>query len=360
MPWDITGNVGTNPNPPSNNFLGTTDNQSFAIRTGNVERVRVDTAGQVGIGAVPDKPLTIQAQRTGQELVGFKDPSGITKWHINQNLGGVFSGLNFVETAVADGRLFLKAGGNVGIGTTDPLSLLSVAIPGESEKVQIGANPGGAGFVLLLGPNAVPHVQVSFQTSAPDGGAIGIAGPLGLPIIELTGNAASADSGVVAVTDAAGARANQVKASMFVDPTTGVGTIVAGVKNFRVPNPSQPDTDIVYACIEGPEAAAYVRGTAHLINGSGAISLPDHFVTVVEPDSMTIQLTPLSSDSRGLAVVHKDSDNIAVRELQQGTGSYDFDWEVKGVRKGHRNYKVVRPRSEMALTGVGPARLTSD
>jgi hypothetical protein len=35
--------------------------------------------------------------------------------------------------------------------------------------------------------------------------------------------------------------------------------VEANVKNFRVAHPTQPDMDIVYACIEGPEAAAYVQ-----------------------------------------------------------------------------------------------------
>jgi hypothetical protein len=97
--------------------------------TGKVSALGALTVtGNVGIGmASPDRPLTIQAQGTGQELISFKDPSGATKWHINQDLDGSKPGLNFVETLVADGRLFLKAGGNVGIGTTTPGARLDVA-----------------------------------------------------------------------------------------------------------------------------------------------------------------------------------------------------------------------------------------
>jgi hypothetical protein len=53
------------------------------------------------------------------------DCEGTTKWHINQNFNGN-SGLNFVETGVADGRLFIQAGGNVGVGTTTPTNTLHV------------------------------------------------------------------------------------------------------------------------------------------------------------------------------------------------------------------------------------------
>jgi hypothetical protein len=76
----------------------------------------------VGIGTTnPSRwPLTIRASGISEELISFQDPSGQTRWHINQNLGGSSPGLNFVETGVADGRLFHQAGGNVGIGIINP------------------------------------------------------------------------------------------------------------------------------------------------------------------------------------------------------------------------------------------------
>ncbi|NJL74263.1 MAG: hypothetical protein HC892_03680 [Saprospiraceae bacterium] len=34
-----------------------------------------------------------------------------------------------------------------------------------------------------------------------------------------------------------------------------------------------------------------------------------------------------------------------MKELMKGTGNYAFDWEVKGVRKGYEDYKVIQDRS---------------
>ena len=45
--WSILGNAGT---AVATNFLGTTDAIDFAIRTNNTERIRVTSAGNVGIG----------------------------------------------------------------------------------------------------------------------------------------------------------------------------------------------------------------------------------------------------------------------------------------------------------------------
>jgi hypothetical protein len=94
-----------------------------------------------------------------------------------------------------------------------------------------------------------------------------------------------------------------------------------------------------------------------LINGEAIISLPDHFTNVANPEGMTIQVTPLSVDSLGLAVVTKRLSGIEVKELQRGTGNYAFDWEVKCGRKGHEDYRVIRPRTEMATSA--PAKTSS-
>jgi hypothetical protein len=72
-------------------------------------------------------------------------------------------------------------------------------------------------------------------------------------------------------------------------------------------------------------------------------------VSVTARTGITVHITPLSSDSLGLAVVEKRPDAIVVQELHNGTGSYDFDWEIKSVRKGHESYQIVRPSNEMAL-----------
>jgi len=156
------------------------------------------------------------------------------------------------------------------------------------------------------------------------------------------------------VTDAAGAAAGTSKVQLAVN-ANGKGQVTADVKNFRVPNPAQADTDIVYACIEGPEAAAYVRGTAELINGACTIALPDHFATVIEQIGMTVHVTPLSAESLGLTVVEKSPKSLVVQELHQGAGTYSFDWEVKGIRKGYEDYQVIRPQSERSLAQHLPA-----
>ena len=47
MPWEITGNTNTN---EQTNFIGTTDQHAFVIKTNGTEAIRVDPTGNVGVG----------------------------------------------------------------------------------------------------------------------------------------------------------------------------------------------------------------------------------------------------------------------------------------------------------------------
>ena len=127
------------------------------------------------------------------------------------------------------------------------------------------------------------------------------------------------------------------------------GMMGAPLKNFFMDHPYDDTKQIWYACIEGPEAAAYERGTAELVNGEAFIPFSEHFEIVMNPESMTVNLTPNSAESLGLAVVEKTEKGIRVKELFKGTGNYSFDWEAKAVRKGYEDYKVIRPKSDMQI-----------
>jgi hypothetical protein len=186
---------------------------------------------------------------------------------------------------------------------------------------------GGAyvGVVLTFGPNGNWNTFLTAPTGYPNHGALGVADAAGNP-----------------------------QAGMAVDGS-GYGVVWADIKNFRVPDPDDPTRDIWYGCIEGPELAMYVRGTARLVNGRARIELPDHFRKLADEQGMTVQLTPLSPDSKGLCVVRKGLDGIEVAELLNGRGNYEFDWRVEAVRKEHRDFQVYRPWDEALPGGTDPA-----
>ena len=229
--------------------------------------------------------------------------------------------------------LTLTADGKVGIGTTNPDAALTV----HNGPVHVSA------------PDGSPRVSLQYNADSGTGSAwfYNSGGSLASTIGTLFGD----NGGMRAIRASDGSP----RCEVAVDGN-GNGIVVADIKSFRTENPVDPATDIYYACIEGPEAAMYVRGTGHLVNGRATITLPDHFTNLATLDGLTVQLTPLAAESRGLAVVRKSLTSIDVQELMSGSGSYDFDWRVEAVRKGHENFQVVRPWDEMLIPEGDRAR----
>ena len=75
--------------------------------------------------------------------------------------------------------------------------------------------------------------------------------------------------------------------------------------------------------------------------------------------SLTVILTPRSFSSRGLAYELANG-QIIVGELHQGRGNYEFDWEVKAVRKGYEDYRVLRPWNELLPADADPEEAWQD
>ena len=63
-------------------------------------------------------------------------------------------------------------------------------------------------------------------------------------------------------------------------------------KNFDIPHPNIEGYRLRHCCVEGPEAAVYVRGNVHL---DGIIELPDYWQNFVDKETITVHLTPIGS-----------------------------------------------------------------
>lgn len=93
--------------------------------------------------------------------------------------------------------------------------------------------------------------------------------------------------------------------------------LMAKVKNFAIPHPSEKGKTLVYACLEGPENSVYVRG--HLKH-KDTIELPPVWRDLVDPTSITVSLTGNGSD-QGLHVKRITNNQVVV----QGRGGLPVD-----------------------------------
>lgn len=157
--WGLGGNIGTT---PTINFIGTSDNNSVAFRTNNIERARILATGQIGIGTtLPTRKLHINENTTSTtngQLYLEQSGTGDVLMHIGNtgarhfNFGLDTSADNFkigtsatAATAATTGTLLtIQPTGEVGIGTIAPQEKLHVSGPAGLTTIRI-ANTSTAG-----------------------------------------------------------------------------------------------------------------------------------------------------------------------------------------------------------------------
>jgi hypothetical protein len=297
-----------------------------------------DNKGFVSVGSAAGDALATMFISNGEAgavtLDGANGNLNAAVWHYaNVPDHGVVQ--IYDDTGAATAHLFASETAGGGLMTLGPNGSTNAFLNAY------GSSPD-QGVLLLYDDNDEVRVRLDLTESA---GRLWTHGPNGNSNVYLGPLGGLPDHGAILIGDSVGSS----EVGMYVD-SSGDGLIYADIKNFRTDHPYDPSSEIWYACVEGPEAAAYARGTDQLVNGSAEVVLPEHFEVLVAEGTMTVSVTPQSADSEGLAVVDKGPSGFSVRELRRGKGTYDFDWEVKAVRKGYEDYEAVRPkRDELAM-----------
>ena len=71
------------------------------------------------------------------------------------------------------------------------------------------------------------------------------------------------------------------------------GNVLSAKKDFDIPHPTKDGHRLRHVCLEGPEAAVYIRG--RVCNGKNVIDLPDYWDGLVDYETLTVQLTALGA-----------------------------------------------------------------
>jgi hypothetical protein len=191
--WKITGNNATTPSSSAiatavnGNFIGTTDAKDFVLVSNNLERMRITSAGNVGVNTLtPNSAFTVRSStntanfRMTSLANSISDPNfeiatsrGATTNNIGDimtqfgqayNGGPITDGIQFIRgIAASDGalafvtnaateRLRVTSAGYVGIGTSTPITKLQVT----------GAITSSGGGAYLDGPVDGSNYKVVF------------------------------------------------------------------------------------------------------------------------------------------------------------------------------------------------------
>ncbi|MCB0668746.1 MAG: hypothetical protein KDC80_23140, partial [Saprospiraceae bacterium] len=89
------------------------------------------------------------------------------------------------------------------------------------------------------------------------------------------------------------------------------------------------------------------EGTIQLIDGQASVYYDKIFTSTSTEEKMVIALTPLSSESQGLAVVEKFNGGFKIKELNNGKGSYLVDWTVTSKKSSAYNKKEALQKIEV-------------
>jgi hypothetical protein len=158
MPWNLLGNGGTN---PATNFLGTTDNHPLIIRTNGIEAMHIDPSRNIGIGiSIPKVKLHVKGNLTRLESV---DGVRILDLRADEvTLGIESTGAPLFVNARGQNLYLNPYGGNVGIGTTQPRTMLHVL-----DRISTGLDFNSAGAITFFPPDGFAWFHID---NGPSGG----------------------------------------------------------------------------------------------------------------------------------------------------------------------------------------------
>jgi len=190
--------------------------------------------------------------------VGSQTAAGITNPQKLPYEASVFGGLSILNGPVQIGvaPLLPVPKGVLDVGptvpTSGPMALSAINVTHPVKGIQ------------------VTSTAIGFQVAAPTNIVLGN--------ISITGN--------VVITG------NLTGTGTCAFPTFQGNINVQGWKGFDIKHPNKKGHRLRHVCVEGPEAAVYIRGT---LKDSNFIQLPEYWKGLVDPESISITLTPIGS-----------------------------------------------------------------
>ena len=157
-------------------------------------------------------------------------------------------------------------------------------LPVPKGVLDIGPSVPTSGPVALSAVHIIHPVKgikltstaIGFEVAAPTNSVIGN--------INITGNVVQTGNQTIT--------GNITGSGTCAFPTFQGSINVQGWKGFDIKHPNKKGHRLRHVCVEGPEASVYVRGT---LKGSNIIDLPEYWKGLVDPESITVTLTPVGS-----------------------------------------------------------------
>lgn len=195
----------------------------------------------------------------------------------------------------------------------------------------------GSGGIELWGQNGKSNVSIGSINTCDNCGGVWTHNPDGKNLVMITATEGTTDSGAIGVCYKGEQKGRfQIingKSCLTTDEIFLNGTqLHSSTTNYSSTLKSSSDYAPCFVS-ESTDNQITFRGTATLNNGKFKVILPPQETEKIAENSITIQVIPLSADSKGLAVLQKNNHSFTVAELMAGTGNYDFDWTLTALIK---------------------------
>lgn len=147
---------------------------------------------------------------------------------------------------------------------------------------------------VYIGSTAVALNRASSALTLTDINIInGSSSSSGTLTLRSTSDATKATAGIL--MDEGIASTSTTTGTLVVTGGVGIsGALNASTKSFIIPHPTKKKHLLKHGSLEGPEFGVYVRGK---VKGN-VIELPEYWTKLVDPDSITVQLTPIGKHQK--------------------------------------------------------------
>ena len=287
---------------------GSETNGFMVFSTSNSERMRITSAGKVGIGETsPDSILHLKNTAT-DGVAGISMENDARRFALNVH-GGLSDGLAVYDAGAGATRVFLASTGRVGIGndvtspnaglvvTNADIRCTAAAVANDANSISMSQESANNSYIVSRGNSTSERGNIYLVVSRSNGGG-GIAG-------------------LVVNND---------------------GSVSKNSGSFKIDHPleSKKDTHhLVHSFVEAPQADNIYRGVVQLENGTATINL-DTVSGMTEGTFVALNTNTscfTSNETDWDSVKGSISGNILTINCQNSSSTSNVSWLVIGERQ---------------------------